>query len=322
MSPRMPISLFKYVRFGSRLMEQLCYDNVYYADPGNFNDPLDCLPVVNGDLPVEALKQLLAQMIMRRSAKEIDAALRRLRLRGENATARRDVLTENAARELLGRIEYGATHPDVEDRDSYYRLALIAKIEQELRQGFQTGVLCLSTKFNSPLMWSHYADQHHGICIEYDVSGIAPNSLHRVRYGESREVLASQIRDWIIADNPDTRGAIERACLLTKSKEWGYECEWRLIGPQGLHASPARLKSVIFGMRCSDAIRYTVARALQGRGDGLKFWSITLPLSDFALKRHKLDVDELVVGMPQISCLPDFDDLTGFDSPQPSNNGM
>ena len=89
-----PKSLFKYLSFSDKLLEQLCYDRVYYADPANFNDPLDCRPVVMDDLPRAGLESLLAQLVVNRSAKEIDAAMKKVRLRGDKAAARRNALTE------------------------------------------------------------------------------------------------------------------------------------------------------------------------------------------------------------------------------------
>ena len=301
-----PKNLFKYLSFSDKLLEQLCYDQVYYADPASFNDPLDCLPVVETDLLNAELESLLAQLVVNRSAKEIDAALKRLRLRGDNATSRRNKLTESEAREMLGEINYNATGPEVEDAAAYIRGNLRFAIERELRKTHETGVLCLSSKFDSPLMWSHYANQHRGVCIEYDVSELTDQVLHKVSYGESHKILASQIRDWVFQDNLTARKAIYNACLLTKSREWVYENEWRLLGQVGWQESPMKLKSIIFGIRCPHVLKYTVVKALHGRQDRVKFWEITQPTDRFKLKRSRLDIDELMAGMPRCSALHDF----------------
>jgi hypothetical protein len=314
MNTRKPKNLFKYLSFSDKLLEQLCYDQVYYADPATFNDPLDCLPVVETDLLKAELEPLLAQLVVKRSAKEIDAAMKKVRLRGDNATARRNKLTESEARILLGEINYNATNPEVEDAEAYIRGALSFAIERELRKTHETGVLCLSSKFDSPLMWSHYADQHRGVCVEYDVSELIPQGLHKVSYGESCKVLASQIRDWVFYDNLVAQQAIDKACLLTKSTQWAYENEWRLLGQVGTQESPMKLKSVIFGMQCANVLRYTLVKALHGRADSVKFWEITQPTDRFKLKRSRLDVDELMVGMPRCSALHDFKVLDADDT--------
>ena len=309
-----PKALFKYLSFNDKLLEQLCYDRVYYADPAKFNDPLDCLPVVVADLPKTELGRLLAQMVVNRSAMEIDAAMKKVRLRGDKATARRKALTESEARLVLGEIDYDATNPEVEDPEAFVCHALSLAIERELRRTHETGVLCLCSKFNSPLMWSHYANQHRGVCVEYDVSDLKPEALRKVSYGKSREVLASQIRDWVLHDSLAARNPIDRACLLTKSREWAYEGEWRLLGQIGLEESPMRLKSVIFGMRCANVLKYTVVKALQGREHNVKFWEIAQPTVRFELKRSRVDVDNLMVGLPRQSSPYVFDDIDAIDS--------
>lgn len=314
MNTRIPKSLFKYLCFSDKLLEQLCFDQVYYADPSSFNDPLDCLPVVEADLLKAELESLLAQLVVNRSAKEIDVAMKKVRLRGDNATARRNKLTESEAHNLLGEINYNATNPEVEDPEAYMRAALSHAIELELRKTHETGVLCLSSKFDSPLMWSHYANQHRGVCVEYDVSELTPQVLHKVAYGKSRKVLASKIHEWVLQDNLAARQAIDKACLLTKSREWAYEGEWRLLGQVGLQESPMKLKSIIFGMRCPKVLKYTVVKALQGRADNVKFWEISEPTDRFNLKRSLVDVDELMVGMPRCSALHYFDSVEVVES--------
>lgn len=54
-------------------------------------------------------------------------------------------------------------------------------------------------------------------------------------------------------------------------------------------------------------LKYTVVKALQGRAQGVKFWEIKLPAARVELKRARLDVDELIVGMPRTSMVHEFE---------------
>lgn len=38
-----PKLLYKYRAFSPRLLDMLVADELYYSDPSDFNDPLDCL---------------------------------------------------------------------------------------------------------------------------------------------------------------------------------------------------------------------------------------------------------------------------------------
>lgn len=301
--------LFKYVSFTPRVLQQLCMGEVHFADPSTFNDPLDCRPTVKVDLPTPDLKDVLAQLIVRRVSKEVSDAMKKLRFKSESIATRQELLGNKVFDTLVSNIQYEANHPDVTDAEEHIRFALGNAIEFELRKAYDQGVLCLSSRFDSPLMWSHYADQHRGICIEFDVSKLPAGTIREVKYGDSREVSASAVRNWLRNDSEAARQEIERACLLTKSTEWGYESEYRLLGNVGVQTSIASFKSITFGMRCENTLQYAVIAAL-GRNDSpLEFFQINQPGARFELTRAPVDVDEILVGMPRINILEMFDVL-------------
>jgi hypothetical protein len=309
MNHKRPKRLFKYLNFSDQLLQQLCAGKVHYSDPATFNDPLDCEPVVKADVANEGLKRILGQLVIRRAGKEIDLAMKKLRFRGDKALARRQALTESEVQAIVGDIEYQATNPDEGDPQEYIRAALTQAIQTELRRSYDLGVLCLSARYNSPLMWSHYGQQHRGVCVEYDVSTVATDEIRKVEYGESGEILASSISAWLLDDNTEARRTIEGACLLRKSKEWAYEREWRMLGPIGLGPSRIPPAAVIFGLRCSTTLRYSIVKILGGTGSSIKFWQMSATGARFELKRSRVDVDELMVSMPLRSVLLDFEVL-------------
>ena len=304
-----PERLFKYVGFTPRVLQQLCMGEVYYSDPGNFNDPLDCRPTVQTDLPIPDLQDVLAQLIVRRVSKEVSESMKRLRFKAETIASRQELLARKVFETLVQNIQYEANHPEVSDAEAHKKFALGNAIEYELRKAYDQGVFCLSIRYDSPLMWSHYADQHRGICIEFDVSKLPAGAIRRVRYGDSREVRASAIQSWLRDDSVQARQEIEGACLLTKSTEWKYENEYRLLGRAGVQTSIMTFKSITFGLKCSGALEYAVIAALGGVDSGLSFFRIPPPGSRFELSREEVDVQETLAGMPQINILDDFDPI-------------
>ncbi|MGH6826617.1 DUF2971 domain-containing protein, partial [Methyloceanibacter sp.] len=298
-----PSSLFKYRSFSETSLEVLCQGEIYYADPSTFNDPLDCQPVVDADVSNEQLRQIFALLATRRIDKEIDLALRKLRLKGDGARARRRSITQTDVDELLGEIRYDATNPDIADQQLYIREALSRGIAQELRQSFGKGVFSLSERYDSPLMWSHYGNQHKGLCVEYDVSQVPQEELHRVRYGDSRRIAASRVLQWLETEDQASSEAVHRGCLLTKSLDWTYEYEWRMLGRIGSQASTAILKSITFGMRCSIGTQYATVAAVSRAFPGTTFWEIAAPEAHFELVRRELDADELMHSLPVASLL-------------------
>lgn len=293
MTNKEPKSLYKYLGFSDRMVEQLYHGKVYFADPGTFNDPLDCRPVVvAGNQTSHRLQLLLQLMVLRRVEKETSASLKRLRLRGEKMDAHRAKLGTTEVNNIIRGIEYYITSPEIRDPAEYFKQTLLKLIQDEIRKTHATGVLCLSEKFDSPLMWSHYGQQHRGVCIEYDVSKLEYSSIRRVVYGGDRQISADCLFRWIEDGDGVSQQEVERASLLTKSSEWRYEKEWRLLGPIGLEHSPVPIKSVTFGMNCPSAITESIMSMLGGEKSVVNFWQIMEPSSNFKLRRQRVNFDD------------------------------
>lgn len=74
---------------------------------------------------------------------------------------------------------------------------------------------------NSLLLWSHYSDEHKGICIEYDFENIDP-----IRTFMQPVTYSDEVHKIGIFEEYTTMQMIGSS--LIKSKDWKYEEEWRL----------------------------------------------------------------------------------------------
>jgi hypothetical protein len=79
------------------------------------------------------------------------------------------------------------------------------------------GLLCFSEEWNNILLWSHYADQHRGVCLGFDVSG-SSDSFGHVEYTPNRMPFPKTLDQFFMWD-----------LLRTKFKRWEYEKEWRVF---------------------------------------------------------------------------------------------
>ncbi|NWM15319.1 DUF2971 domain-containing protein, partial [Escherichia coli] len=61
-----PRRLFKYRAFNNLTLDMIIADNIYYADPSTFNDPLDTRPSLNNDSPAADLKRAVRQLVEQR----------------------------------------------------------------------------------------------------------------------------------------------------------------------------------------------------------------------------------------------------------------
>lgn len=109
----------------------------------------------------------------------------------------------------------------------------INKETRSLKANFEelkmtTGISCLSEADDSLLMWAHYANNHSGMCVEYELLEINKQlgfSPIPVIYSDERVRFCTMNMDTIDADSV----GIFIESLTSKSLEWSYEKEWRII---------------------------------------------------------------------------------------------
>ena len=140
------------------------------------------------------------------------------------------------------------------------------------------GVFCVSAKHDDILMWSHYADHHRGICLEFDGGGKFAAHAQPVRYSKER-VPINPYRD-----SADTM--LEKA-MLTKSSHWAYESEWRLLsyrsGPSVVQFRPENLTGIVIGAMASAATIDKVHAWSEARCNPLQIRRAFISTKKFAL---------------------------------------
>jgi hypothetical protein len=292
-----PKRLYKYRSFSNLTLGMLVEDTIFYADPTTFNDPLDTKPTLDADIENAALEATLTQLIEERTRAELSAAAKTIRYNGPRTMDHITRQSRKAADQLLADIRYYATDPEYEVEDPEHFL-LAYHVEKELLRRYDRGVFSLAERANCPLMWSHYGDQHRGICLGYSVPDDVVADLHKIKYGGSRLVQASQVSAMLGGDQAASR-RVDEAVLLKKAKPWAYEREWRLLGPRGSQDSPLELEEIVFGMRCSSAVMYAVIKALDGRDRAVRFYEIRGQHGRFLLDKRVADTDELLATLPR-----------------------
>lgn len=103
---------------------------------------------------------------------------------------------------------------------------------EQLKEYIEDGVsvLCFSktNKINS--LWAHYADNHRGICIEYNIQKsniqFIKDYCFKIEYVELSDAT-NEIKNYFVDNYVDLNLMIKP--LLKKSKDWSYEEEWRII---------------------------------------------------------------------------------------------
>ena len=102
-------------------------------------------------------------------------------------------------------------------------------------------------------MWSHYADSHSGVCLIFDWNEPFFAAAQPVAYAQRRPII-----------NPvfDSNDEMLSHALLTKSAQWSYEPEWRIVhyrhGAGSYEFPPEALLGVILGPQISKENRALV----------------------------------------------------------------
>ncbi len=87
-------------------------------------------------------------------------------------------------------------------------------------------VCCFCKRYNSILMWSHYAKKHQGYCLKFNTRKLGLNgALRKVTYRKKDKYPVISSID-VARGNMDE---IQNRLLALKHHGWKYEKEWRLL---------------------------------------------------------------------------------------------
>lgn len=151
-----------------------------------------------------------------------------------------------------------------------------------------TGLLCFSRHWRNPVLWSHYADGHRGLCLGFEVTG----DLVPVTYTPKR--LKSDLATMRAGGSAARKHMLQ--VFTTKFSHWRYENEHRLFvklkekDERGLYSFGFRnqvaLREVIVGHE-STISRAELARALGDMACDVEVYKARLAFRTFRVVRQR-----------------------------------
>lgn len=244
--------LYKYAKIDKRLYENLINGTLWFSDHKNFNDPFEHeLPVIYWESTQTAITNFYDTCYNEGRFNLI-------------LNLQRDVFlakwTENKAK--LG-------------------LEIREALKKEL---ITVGICCMSNSPIEVLMWSHYADAHKGICLEFDDSD---NFIfENIQRSKVNYPPKNKIRLDLFAEKIPVKDSIY-GMFLTKHNKWSYENEWRFLRDStGLQTfNKKTLKSIIFGYYSTLHEQETINKLIQENGyENVIFKKIELEKFKYELK--------------------------------------
>jgi hypothetical protein len=113
------------------------------------------------------------------------------------------------------------------------------------------GVFCGSSSPDNFLLWSHYANDHRGICIEYEVAPNFISKVHPVEYSNKKPPRIPYITPNEMAGKNDEILKMVQDCIYTKSDVWKTESEVRIQGKANEKAAILTPTFMYLGLKSS-----------------------------------------------------------------------
>lgn len=236
-------------------LECLLIDGLLFLSaPSMFNDPFECKPHFS-------MSQNSAPALRKHLLTQARKSARRNNIKFNSAAA------SKTATDLLG---------DHEVANNLINHAIL-KVFRDIR------ICCFSPNRENLLFWSHYAKSHQGVCIEFDCSYAPMNGARKVKYTETYPSVIYPFPSELDSVVP----------ILTKSKEWSYEEEFRISlrennplfvsGTNYLNLDKGAIKSVTLGACISDEDKDTVMKIANESKFTPKVFQSKLSTSKFGL---------------------------------------
>lgn len=232
-----PKKLYRLRSFSKNSVKALEEGKLFFSRADKFNDPYDCLLRVDSNkLREKVFKQI--------SDSQFKGYLQSIGLKfpvNDSIKSLDDIVALSGMYRDKFLDDVTATFPNIIDL---------------LQKG--TYITCLSETVTSPIMWSHYSDNHKGFAIEYNFepsffcpaphlpgdnkfNGYGWRSLLPVHYSKLRADAIDLVDWYALCEMQEKCGCnldatyyipdmlLKTKLCLEKHEAWAYEKEWRII---------------------------------------------------------------------------------------------
>jgi hypothetical protein len=152
-------NLYKYRACNEKSLSILINKEIWVSRPDSFNDPFDCQFCLNDKISTKDYTEYMVEM-------------------GKQANWLTEQIFDHIGRHLIN----GRIIPEELER-------IKKSFENVRKRQMNYGVFTLSESNSNILMWSHYADNHMGFCIEFSRTSENdlgdPEIAHAVEYSNN-----------------------------------------------------------------------------------------------------------------------------------------
>ena len=264
-----PDILYKYRDWNNLNHKRIITDlKIFFPSCKKLNDPFDCkIPIFVRN--IRGKKQEIKTVISKHVQKDYSYLTRKQRREKE-----REIYKEkNFSNYLLQeKLQY-----DIIDR--------------------KFGIFSLSADPKNQKLWSLYANSHKGICIGFDIEIIfkledIKNKLKKAAnlFQIKKVNYIAEFPKWEL---PNQDNLLEQ--IITKSTDWEYEQEYRLIAldkPNWIYKIPKNaIREIIFGLKTLKKTRTEIMKEINKNNINIKFYEIIQKPDNFELSCKEINED-------------------------------
>lgn len=311
---------------------------LWMADPSSFNDPFDCNIGYNYD---EFEKYTIIRYILNNGLKN-EVADSECFTQKDLDDIYNTYISKSSKKQYSNKSWYWTTMQRILSSKSERFQNEVRTILQDKKKKIDNIIKELKTtsvriscfsgmqRWNSDvkknLMWAHYANNHQGFCVEYDISSLRQETKYKydyqndiqfteerreasikaglfpIRYNNKRVNIPKTLLDELIEGGDELNSSskqkikkvISRA-FITKSTAWNYEKEWRIILDEHIckyynYKIPfPYIKTIFIGCRASNELERTLSELGEELGVDVK--RMREDKSNFDLYEGNLEID-------------------------------
>lgn len=254
--------LYYYTKVDKFLYENLINKTIWFSKPSSFNDPFDCCPpLIYGSTSTENHMMEFYDELSKVKLEEPKLNLTKEQFIGEWKVDK--IGFEKKVNKTLTKLI----------NDNY-------------------GILCLSERDENIKMWSHYANKHTGVVLEFDFHNFITNGKDfywKVNYPTDGKFL--NFLDSSIPANDSIFGQ-----LITKANIWSEEQEVRVcVLRSGLHPlNETCFKGIIFGINTPKEEKISLFNIIKMRYPNAKFSQARRDEDEYKIHIDPFDIQLLL----------------------------
>jgi len=226
----LPKRIYKYRQVCPYHINNLETDTVWLSSPESFNDPYDCWLTLADNLVSTLIERRLLDAFVK--ANKLQTVLPPAQI--EEAKNSLEPL-----KTLAGYLpSSSAAAIKLKQKAENYSISaegLANGVVSTLQEWRKMVKLCsFSAIKDSLLMWGHYADNHRGFCLEYDLEALNADhsfrkNLYPVVYSHQLYGLRQYAEKLVAPDRQEFCPMLPLLAMIHKFHGWKYEEEWRMI---------------------------------------------------------------------------------------------